>query len=111
MKKPSFVVLALCVMGTANAGIPFFNATCPGNIEVHADQGGPVFFHGKQGRIKKSQASHYEVEGAGITLSIAIDPDDIVAPLGQARSRDESDIAQSNDGDTHQAPPVSRSRA
>lgn len=75
MKKLSFVASALCMVGTANAGIPFFNATCPGNIEVHADQGGPVFFNGKKGIIKKSQASYYEVAGAGITLSIAINPD------------------------------------
>ncbi|MDS4022537.1 MAG: hypothetical protein RKR03_18835 [Candidatus Competibacter sp.] len=59
----------------AKGGIPFFNATCPGGVEVHADQGGPVFFNGKEGKFNKKQAGYYEVEGAGITLSIAINPD------------------------------------
>jgi len=115
MKKPSFVVLALCVMGTANAGIPFFNATCPGNIEVHADQGGPVFFHGKQGRIKKSQASHYEVEGAGITLSIAIDPDGspILTYTGKHGANGVCTVSGKNNSSTSgtHAPPTAESNS
>lgn len=56
-------------------GIPFFNATCPGGIEVHADQGGPVFFNGKETRLKKVNDTYFEATGANITLSIAINPD------------------------------------
>ncbi|WP_210333215.1 MULTISPECIES: hypothetical protein [unclassified Ensifer] len=40
----------------AKAEVPFFNATCPGRIEVHADQGGPVFINGSQARLKRSAA-------------------------------------------------------
>jgi len=53
MKKLLLTVFALCLAGTANAGIPSFNATCPGNIEVHADQGGPVFLTEKKPSSKK----------------------------------------------------------
>lgn len=59
----------------AHGGMPFFNATCPGNIEVHADQGGPVYFNGQQTRLKKVNNNYFEANGSGITLSIAINPD------------------------------------
>jgi hypothetical protein len=51
------------------------NATCPGNVEVHADQGGPVFLNGKQASLKRFSDSYYEAKGAGITLTIMINPD------------------------------------
>ena len=38
----------LALAGSAHAGIPFVNATCPGNIEVHADEGGPIYVNGKE---------------------------------------------------------------
>ena len=53
MKKLLLTVFTLCLAGTANAGIPLFNATCPGKIEVHADEGGPVYLNGKAAKIKK----------------------------------------------------------
>ncbi|MBK5965794.1 hypothetical protein CCR95_17340 [Thiocystis minor] len=61
-----------------SGGVPFFNGTCPGDIEVHADKGGPVYLNGKEAKLKKINKEYYEATGAGITLSIAIDPDDSV---------------------------------
>ena len=29
------------------------NATCPGNFNVHADKGGPIYMNGKEGKLKK----------------------------------------------------------
>lgn len=75
MKKLLLTVFTLCLAGTANAGIPLFNATCPGKIEVHADEGGPVFLNGKKAKLKKSNDNYYEAKGAGITVSITINPD------------------------------------
>ena len=75
MKKLLLTIFALCLAGKANANIPFFNATCPGKIEVHADEGGPVYLNGKAANIKKSNDNYYEAKGAGITLSISINPD------------------------------------
>ena len=63
MKKLLLTVFALCLAGTANAGIPLFNATCPGNIEVHADKGGPVYLNGKKAKLKKSNDNYYEAKG------------------------------------------------
>jgi hypothetical protein len=45
--------------GTARPRIPLFNATCPGGIEVHADEGGPVFFNGKETQLKKFNDNYY----------------------------------------------------
>ena len=61
--------------GTARPRIPSFNATCPGGIEVHADEGGPVFFNGKETQFKKLNDNYFEATGSDITLSIAINPD------------------------------------
>lgn len=66
---------ALLISGTANAGIPLFNLTCPGNLEVHADQGGPVFINGKETKLKKLNDNFFEATGSGVTLSISVNPD------------------------------------
>jgi len=65
--------------GAGKGGIPFFNATCPGGIEVHADEGGPVYFNGKEGKLKKVNSNYYEATGSGITLSISLNPDQSVS--------------------------------
>lgn len=61
--------------GAAKGGIPFFNATCPGGIEVHADQGGPIFINGKETKLKKFNNNAFEATGSDITLSLTINPD------------------------------------
>lgn len=40
----------LIAAGAAQAKIPFFNAVC-GGVEVHADEGGPIFINGKEGKL------------------------------------------------------------
>ncbi|KQV35554.1 MULTISPECIES: hypothetical protein [unclassified Rhizobium] len=59
----------------AMAAIPLLNAVCPGNIEVHADQGGPVYLNGKEAKLKVFNENYYEAKGAGITVSLSINPD------------------------------------
>ncbi len=46
----------------------------PWKLEVHA-KGGPVFLNGKKAKLKKSNDNYYEAKGAGITVSISINPD------------------------------------
>ena len=75
MIRRFILATSLFITGTAHAGIPLFNVTCPGNLEVHADQGGPVFINGKETRLKKVNDAYFEAEGAGVTLSISINPD------------------------------------
>ena len=78
MKRIAITFAALSFAGVATAGIPLFNATCPGGIDVHADQGGPVYFNGKEAKLKKVNKDYYEATGSGITLSISINPDETV---------------------------------
>ncbi len=51
------------------------NATYPGKIEVHADEGGPIYINGKEGQLKKFNDNDFEVKGAGVTISLSINPD------------------------------------
>jgi len=60
---------------TSLAAIPLLNYTCPGQIEVHADQGGPVFINGKKAKLKVFNKNYYEAKGSGVTISISINPD------------------------------------
>lgn len=45
--------LVLAAAAAAQAKVPFFNATCGSGIEVHADEGGPVYINGKEAKLKK----------------------------------------------------------
>jgi hypothetical protein len=76
----SMIVLAATSLtaGSAQAKIPLFNYTCPGNLEVHADQGGPVYINGKETKLKKVNNNFYEATGSNVTLSISINPDESV---------------------------------
>jgi hypothetical protein len=75
MIKRSIAAVALFLTGTAIAGIPLFNVTCPGDLEVHADEGGPVFINGKETQLKKLNDNYFEAKGSGVTLSISVNPD------------------------------------
>ncbi|MNP70212.1 hypothetical protein D3C76_1664170 [compost metagenome] len=61
--------------GTANAGIPLVNATCPGNIEVHADEGGPIYINGKEAKLNKFSETYFEAKGSNVTISLMVNPD------------------------------------
>jgi hypothetical protein len=39
---------AFLLAGATHAGIPLLNYSCPGDISVHADKGGPVYINGQQ---------------------------------------------------------------
>lgn len=59
----------------AVADVPFFNATCPGHIEVHADEGGPVYLNGSEAQLHRFNSSYYEATHGPMTVSIAVNPD------------------------------------
>jgi len=71
----SALAVAFGLATQAHAAIPLLNATCPGNIEVHADEGGPVYINGKEGALKKFNDNYFEIKGAGVTISLSINPD------------------------------------
>ena len=72
MKK---LVIATCLYllsSAASADIPLLNYTCPGHIEVHADQGGPVYVNGKEAQIIKFNDNAYDAKTAEVTISITV---------------------------------------
>lgn len=75
MEKALLGVVLLAASGVASAGIPLLNATCPGNIEVHADQGGPIYINGKEGKLKKFNDNAFEARSEGVIISLTIMPD------------------------------------
>ncbi|WP_095153813.1 hypothetical protein [Pseudomonas sp. Irchel 3E13] len=75
MKQLLLGAVLACAAGFANAGIPLINATCPGNLEVHADEGGPIYINGKEAKLKKFSDSYFEAKGSGVTVSLMIKPD------------------------------------
>lgn len=71
MRKTFITLAALFVAGSASAAIPQLNYQCPGQIELHADAGGPVYINGKEAKLKKYSDDFYEAKGGGVTLSIS----------------------------------------
>lgn len=75
MKQLLLGALVFSIAGAASAGVPLVNATCPGNIEVHADEGGPIYINGKEGKLKKFNENYFEAKGSGVTISLSVNPD------------------------------------
>ena len=59
----------------AFATIPTLNATCPTGIDVHADQGGPVYINGKHAKLKKFSNNYFEAKSGHTTISIMLTED------------------------------------
>jgi len=72
-----FIALAMLLAGTAYAGIPLLNFSCPGGLSVHADKGGPIFINGKEAKLKIFNENYYEATDrkSGVTVSISVNPD------------------------------------
>jgi hypothetical protein len=83
--RASTIVAALAAAGPAHAAIPFFNATCPTNIEVHADEGGPIYINGKEGKLKVFNANAYDATHDHVTISVTVNPDGTIMVSYTAR--------------------------
>ena len=46
-------LLASAFTAPAMAAVPFINASCPGGLDVHADEGGPVYVQGRETTLKR----------------------------------------------------------
>lgn len=75
MVYSAMLVAAAAVPTLAEAKVPFFNATCPGKIDVHADEGGPVYLNGKEAKIKVFNANYFEATLNKVTVSVSKNPD------------------------------------
>ena len=67
--------LLLALAATAQAGLPTLNYTCPGNIHLHTDEGGPAYINGNQAKLHKINDNTFDVSGGGVTVSIGVNPD------------------------------------
>lgn len=59
----------------SGAKIPFFNAECPGNISVHADEGGPVYLNGEEAAFQSFSETYFEAQAGETTVSVTTMPD------------------------------------
>jgi hypothetical protein len=75
MKRVLLSLALFAMVGFVKADIPLVNATCPGGIDVHADEGGPIYINGEEGKLKTLNENSYEAIGQGITISLSIDRD------------------------------------
>jgi hypothetical protein len=65
------VMIALAIFvfhDNAHAVMPQLSASCPGGIEVLADEGGPVYINGKKGTLKQFSDSYFEIKGSGVII-------------------------------------------
>lgn len=74
MKKTLIALSALAMAGLAQAQVPDFNASCPGNIQAHAEAG-TVSINGKKAAVTKFSPAYYEAKSGKTTLSITTDGD------------------------------------
>lgn len=51
--------------------------SCPGGLDVHADEGGPVYVQGREAALKRFHDRYFEARDAqrGVTLSISTGDD------------------------------------
>ena len=75
MKLIVFVATLVASAGAANADVPFFSAICPGNIEVQADEGGPVYVNGDEAKLTTFNDNYYEAKSGAVTISLSVNPD------------------------------------
>jgi len=61
----------------ASGGLPLLNASCPTGIDVHVDQGGPVYINGKEAVLNRSNDNYYEArdKATGTVVSLSRNPD------------------------------------
>lgn len=75
MTKFFIAAVVLAASSSAFAGLPLLNATCPTDISVHVDQGGPVYLNGKEAKLKRFNENYYEARQGNVIVSLSINPD------------------------------------
>ncbi|MCG8907840.1 hypothetical protein ACQCLI_08705 [Pseudomonas nitroreducens] len=98
MKSLLIATLSLIVVQPVFAAIPMLNYDCPMNIQVHSDEGGPVYINGQEARLKVVNDNYYEAKGSGVTISISINPDG-TASVSYTGKKGANGICQPAEGD------------
>lgn len=60
---------------STTARIPFFNAECPGDLSVHAEEGGPVYLNGEEAEFTSFSQTYFEAKHGDVTVSVTNMPD------------------------------------
>src|SRR3989304_4877204 len=70
-------LVSTAFVAPAMAAVPFFNASCPGGVDVPCDEGGPVYVQGREAALKRFNDRYVEARDAnsGITWSISSSED------------------------------------
>lgn len=64
-------LLAASTAATA-ANLPKFDVTCPTDVHVRAEAGGPVYINDQQATLHKFSEQYFEAKGEGMTVSISL---------------------------------------
>ena len=77
MTHPLLLAAPLLLLASAAGAtsIPMFNATCGESVDVHADEGGPIYIDGDPVTTKQIGDSSYEATHNGTTVSVEVFPD------------------------------------
>jgi hypothetical protein len=67
----TFALLVTCGAAQA-ANLPAFEVTCPDDIAVRAEAGGPVYIGDKQAVLSKFSEQYFEAKDEGTTISISL---------------------------------------
>lgn len=70
------VAAALLAAGTAHAAnLPAFEVTCPNDLAVRAEAGGPVYINDTRAVLSKFSEQYYEAKDQGVTISVSLAAD------------------------------------
>ncbi|MFL6959085.1 DUF3011 domain-containing protein [Nocardiopsis yanglingensis] len=73
-------LLSTAFVAPAMAAVRFFNASCPSGIDVHADDGGPVYVQGREATLKRFNDRYFEARDANSGITLSISPNDEGTP-------------------------------
>ncbi|PJI50588.1 MAG: hypothetical protein CTR55_04435 [Pseudomonas sp.] len=79
MKSLLIAVSLLIVVQPAVAAIPMLNYDCPNDIQIHTDEGGPVYINGQEAKVTQSTDSTVVAKGEGVTIQISTNDDGTVS--------------------------------
>ncbi|MFJ3050589.1 hypothetical protein [Pseudomonas nitroreducens] len=98
MKPLLIAPLLLIAVQPAVAAIPMLNYDCPNDVQVHTDEGGPIYINGKEAKVKQKNDKYLEAKGDGVTVSISLN-DDGSATVSYTGPKGANGICQPAEGD------------
>lgn len=69
---PSTIALLVTCGAAQAANLPAFEVTCPDDVAVRAEAGGPVYIGDKPAVLSKFSEQYFEAKGEGTTIAISL---------------------------------------